>query len=179
MIHLLPNTYRAFYGAFHQLHPIQQQAVAPILAHNDLILQSATGSGKTEAVLAPCLERVICSGAKESILYIVPTRALAADLYRRFQVIVTERLKLGFAVRTGDIKQRGGGRPALLLTTPESLDVMLGSSNQDLCGFLARVRIVVIDEAHSFIYKYRGQQLVYLLHRLERRTGQSYRKRYI
>uniref|UniRef100_UPI004055B5C1 DEAD/DEAH box helicase n=1 Tax=Candidatus Electrothrix sp. TaxID=2170559 RepID=UPI004055B5C1 len=171
MIHLLPNTFRAFYGAFQQLHPIQQQAIEPILAHKDLILQSATGSGKTEAVLAPCIERVICSRANESILYIVPTRALAADLYRRFKTIITERLGLGFAIRTGDIKQRGGCSPALMLTTPESLDVMLGSSNQDLRGFLARVRIVIIDEAHSFIHQYRGRQLVYLLQRLERRIS--------
>ncbi|WPD24415.1 MAG: DEAD/DEAH box helicase [Candidatus Electrothrix scaldis] len=172
LINLLPNTYRAFYGTFRQLHPIQQQAVEPILAHKDLILQSATGSGKTEAVLAPCLERVISSGANEAVLYIVPTRALAADMYRRFKAIITERLGLGFAVRTGDLKLRGGGSPALLLTTPESLDVMLGSSNQDLRGFLARVRIVIIDEAHSFIHQYRGQQLVYLLQRLERRISQ-------
>ncbi|MCI5146849.1 MAG: DEAD/DEAH box helicase, partial [Candidatus Electrothrix sp. AR3] len=76
-----------------------------------------------------------------------------------------------FAIRTGDVKQRGGGSPALMLTTPESLDVMLGSSNQDLRGFLARVRTVIIDEAHSFIHQYRGRQLVYLLQRLERRIG--------
>ncbi len=172
MIHLLPNTYRAFYGAFQQLHPIQQQAIEPVLAQKDLILQSATGSGKTEAVLAPCIERIISSGSNESVLYIVPTRALAADIYRRFKSIVTERLGLGFAIRTGDVKQRGGGSPALMLTTPESLDVMLGSSNEDLRGFLARVRTVIIDEAHSFIHQYRGRQLVYLLQRLERRTGQ-------
>ncbi|MCI5163321.1 MAG: DEAD/DEAH box helicase, partial [Candidatus Electrothrix sp. AX5] len=126
MIHLLPNTYRAFYGAFQQLHPIQQQAIEPVLAQKDLIIQSATGSGKTEAVLAPCMERVISSGSNESVLYIVPTRALAADIYRRFKSIVTERLGLGFAIRTGDVKHTGGGSPALLLTTPGSLDVVLG-----------------------------------------------------
>ncbi|WLE97567.1 MAG: DEAD/DEAH box helicase [Candidatus Electrothrix communis] len=171
MILLLPNTYRAFYGAFQQLHPIQQQAIEPILAQKDLIIQSATGSGKTEAVLAPCMERVIRSGSNESILYIVPTRALAADIYRRFKSIITERLGLGFAIRTGDVKHTGGGSPTLMLTTPESLDVMLGSSNQDLRGFLTRVRTVIIDEAHSFIHQYRGRQLVYLLQRLERRIG--------
>ena len=58
MIHLLPDTYRAFYGAFHRLHPIQQQAVEPILAHKDLILQSATGSGKTTTVYS-CLRHII------------------------------------------------------------------------------------------------------------------------
>ncbi|MCI5165099.1 MAG: DEAD/DEAH box helicase [Candidatus Electrothrix sp. GM3_4] len=171
MIHLLPNTYRAFYGAFQQLHPIQQQAIEPVLAQKDLIIQSATGSGKTEAVLAPCMERVIRSGSNESVLYIVPTRALAADIHRRFKSIISERLGLGFAIRTGDVKHRGGGSPALVLTTPESLDVMLGSSNQDLRGFLSRVRTVIIDEAHPFIHQCRGRQLVYLLQRLERRIG--------
>lgn len=58
---LLPNTYRAFYGSFSGLHPLQQKAIEPILNKRDIILQSATGSGKTEAVLAPCLERIIHS----------------------------------------------------------------------------------------------------------------------
>src|SRR5918996_723838 len=55
----LPNTYRAFYGAFAALRPFQREVIQPILQGQDLILQAATGSGKTEAVLAPCLERVI------------------------------------------------------------------------------------------------------------------------
>ena len=52
----LPNTYRAFYGAFTALRPFQQQVIEPILQRQDLILQAVTGSGKTAAVLAPCLE---------------------------------------------------------------------------------------------------------------------------
>jgi Lhr-like helicase len=172
----LPNTFRAFYGAFVSLHTTQRQAVAPILSGHDLVLQSATGSGKSEAALAPCLERVISSGRKISVLYIIPTRALAMDLKRRFDSIITERLKLNLAIRTGDIKRTGGKRPDIMFTTPESLDVMLGSANADLKGFLFRVGIVIIDEVHPLIHQYRGRHLAYLFNRLERRTGRTLQK---
>jgi len=172
----LPNTFRTFYGAFPGLHPIQEQAIRPVLDNRDLIIQSATGSGKTEAVLAPCLERIISSGSTEAVLYIVPTRALAFDIQRRFASVLYERLGLHFAIRTGDLKRSGGGRPDVMLTTPESLDVMLGSANVDLRGFIQRVCTVIIDEVHPLIHQYRGRQLVYLLHRLERRIGQPLQK---
>ena len=106
----LPNTFRPFYGAFAGLRPVQIKAIAPILEGRDLIVQAATGSGKSEAVLAPALERVITSGRTHGVLYIIPTRALAKDLMRRFEPIITERLNLILAIRTGDIK-KGGTQP--------------------------------------------------------------------
>ena len=165
----LPNTYRAFYGSFTYLYPVQQQIIAPLLQGKDLVLQSATGSGKTEAVLAPCLERVIQGGRKRTVLYLVPTRALAVDLERRLAPIIA-RLELQMGLRTGDTKRPGGTRPDLLLTTPESLDVALGSANADTRGFVQRIGTVIIDEVHPLIYSYRGQQLSYLLRRLACRT---------
>jgi Lhr-like helicase/predicted RecB family nuclease len=173
---LLPNTFRAFYGAFAGLHPLQRQAIEPVLDNRDIILQSATGSGKTEAVLAPCLEQIMSSGRVHSAIYIVPTRALAFDIRRRFSRMLRERLGVRLEIRTGDVKSGGGSRPDIMLTTPESLDVMLGSNSADVRGFLERVRTVIIDEVHPFIYQYRGQQLVYLFHRLERRLGECLQK---
>ena len=172
----LPNTYRAFYGAFPALFPLQRQAIEPILQGKDLILQSQTGSGKTEAVLAPCFERVFLTKKTSRILYIVPTRALAFDLKRRLDPIITPRLGLSFGVRTGDIKRSGGHDPHLMITTPESLDVLLGSRNPDLREFVNEVGTVVIDEVHPFVYQYRGRQLSLLLERLERRTGKKVQK---
>jgi hypothetical protein len=145
--------------------------MGPILAGRDLVLQSATGSGKTEAVLAPCMERVIRSGRLDAVLYIVPTRALAVDLERRLAPVLVDRLGLQLGIRTGDLKRAGGGRPDLILTTPESLDVMMGSSNAEMQRFVQRVRTVVIDEVHPLLHQYRGKQLAYLLRRLERRGG--------
>jgi superfamily II DNA/RNA helicase/predicted RecB family nuclease len=167
----LPHTYRAFFGSFAQLHSVQQEAIEPLLAGRDLLLQAATGAGKTEGVLAPCLERMIQGGRKHALLYVVPARALAIDLERRLGGIVAERLGLRLGVRTGDVKRAGGQVPDLLLTTPESLDVMLGSGNADMRRFVQRVGTVVIDEVHSFMQNYRGWQLAYLLRRVERRMG--------
>jgi Lhr-like helicase len=165
----LPNTYRAFYGAFAVLRPFQHEVIPPILQGQDLILQAATGSGKTEAALAPCLERLIASGRAEAILYVVPTRALAQDLRRRLEPIIHERLGLRLGIRTGDAKRLPAGNADVLLTTPESLDVMLGSPNHDIRAFLQRVSVLIIDEVHQFIQGYRGRHLAYLVQRLERR----------
>jgi len=167
----LPNTFRAFYGAFPSLFPFQVQTIEPILQSRDLILQSRTGSGKTEAVLAPCLERVFMSKGMDRLVYVVPTRALAFDLKRRLSPIITPRLGLGLGVRTGDIKRKGGRTPHIMITTPESLDVLLGSRNPDLREFVSRISMAVIDEVHPLVHQYRGRQLALVLKRLERRTG--------
>ncbi|MCF8039177.1 MAG: DEAD/DEAH box helicase, partial [Desulfohalobiaceae bacterium] len=172
----LPNTFRAFYGAFQSLFPFQVKTIDPILQDRDLILQSGTGSGKTEGVLAPCLERVIMSGGRNRLLYVVPTRALAFDLKRRLAPIITPRLGLGLGVRTGDIKRRGGRTPHLMITTPESLDVLLGSRNPDLRECVSFIRMVIIDEVHPLVHQYRGRQLALVLQRLRRRTGRSLQK---
>ncbi|GLI34882.1 DEAD/DEAH box helicase [Desulforhabdus amnigena] len=173
---LLPNTYRTFYGSFSHLHSIQKEAIEPVLAGRDLVVQSATGSGKTEAVLAPCIEKVIRSKGADAVLYIVPTRALAIDLERRLAPILGQRLGLNFGIRTGDAKRTGGGHPHLMLTTPESLDVLMGSSNKELQRFVQRVRTVIIDEVHPLVHQYRGRQLACLLQRLERRIGAPVQK---
>jgi superfamily II DNA/RNA helicase len=167
---LLPHTYRAFYSSFLALRPVQRAAIRPVLEGRDLVLQAATAQGKTEAVLAPCLERLIREGRSWSVVYVVPTRALAQDLARRVQVAVCDRLGLRLAVRTGDSK-RGGALPDLLLTTPESLDVALGSQNAELRGLLRRTAVVILDEAHATAGQPRGVQLRALLSRLSRRTG--------
>jgi replicative superfamily II helicase len=64
----------------------------------------------------------------------------------------------------------------VLLTTPESLDVMLGSPNREVRAFRQRVRMLVIDEVHQFPQGYRGRHLSYLLQRLERRCRQRLQK---
>lgn len=167
----LPHTYRAFYGTFPALRPLQRATVGPLLAGRDLVLQAATASGKTEAVLAPCLERMIREERRWSAIYVVPTRALARDLARRLEGAVRERLGLTLAVRTGDRVRRGGELPDLILTTPESLDVALGSQNPARRASLARTGVVILDEAHASAGQPRGAQLRALLERLERRVG--------
>ena len=165
----LPNTYRAFYGAFPTLRPFQIEVITPLLQGHDLILQAATGSGKTEAVLAPCLERVLGPEGTTGVLYVVPTRALAQDLRRRLEPVLHDRLGLRLGLRTGDVKRLPGGSADVLLTTPESLDVMLGSPNREVRDLLQRVNVLIIDEVHQFLAGYRGRHLAYLVQRLARR----------
>jgi Lhr-like helicase len=168
-LHQLPNTYRAFYSAFSALRPFQSEVIAPLLQGHDLILQAATGSGKTEAVLAPCLERVLRADGAAGVLYVVPTRALAQDLRRRLEPVLHERLGLRLGLRTGDVKRLPGGTADVLLTTPESLDVMLGSPNREVRDLLQRVNVLIIDEVHQFLAGYRGRHLAYLVQRLAQR----------
>lgn len=172
----LPNTYRAFYGTFPALRAFQQEVILPVLNGQDVILQAATGSGKTEAVLAPCLERVLRSARAEAVLYVVPTRALVHDLRRRLQPLLHERLGVHLGIRTGDVKRLPGGQADLLLTTPESLDVMLGSANPEVRAFLEHVTMLVVDEVHQLIEGYRGRHLAYLVQRLEQRRQQRLQK---
>ena len=162
----LPNTYRAFYGSFEKLSSAQQQLIQPILNGQDIVLQAGTGSGKTEAILAPATEKIISDSKQASIIYIVPTRALALDMYRRIRPIY-KRLGIKAGIQTGDLKRKGGSQFRLLITTPESFDVLLGSQNIENHAFVKRTRFLIIDEVHTFLHHNRGKQLSYLCHRLQ------------
>lgn len=168
----LPNTYRVFFGQFSGLTAAQKALIQPILNAQDIVLQAGTGSGKTEAVLAPATERLLTATHPFTILYIVPTRALALDMNRRIKPIF-KRIGLKSGIRTGDGKTMQDGSPHLLILTPESLDVLLGSQNQDNKQFLNHVRIMIIDEVHVFLHEDRGHQLSYLRHRLTIQTKAS------
>jgi superfamily II DNA/RNA helicase len=165
----IPNTYRSFFGRFSSLTAAQKALIGPILEGRDVVLQAGTGSGKTEAVLAPATERLMTSLDPFTILYVVPTKALALDMNRRIAALYQPLgLKSGF--RTGDGKTARKGRPHLLILTPESLDVLIGSQNPENRYFLKQLRVMVIDEVHIFLQGERGEQLSYLRRRLEMQT---------
>ena len=85
----LAHTWSVFFAHHGNFTPIQQQAIPPILAGENTLISAATAAGKTEAALAPLLERHLFSASKLNasrptgltILYICPTRALVRDLY--------------------------------------------------------------------------------------------------
>ncbi len=159
---------QAFYGRFRSLRSIQEQCVESVLRGDDTLVVSPTGSGKTEAVLAPLIDRYrtfMTGAAGCTILYIVPNRALANDLERR----ITPALgNLGFEVgiRHGERNDLNRvKKPHVLITTPESLDVMLtGRNKKDVLG---SVKCVVLDEVHLTYNSQRGLQVSILLRRLE------------
>lgn len=159
----------AFYGKFSQLRECQQLALEPILSGKHLVLSSGTGSGKTEAVLAPLISRfwrqIITSDAP-AILYLTPTKALINDLHSRLSTPVHE-LHLRIGIRHGDRNDMNRKQmPHILLTTPESLEVMLSKTPFKLKSVLA----IVIDEAHAFYNTQRGFQLAILLGRMKKMT---------
>ncbi|MBS1811871.1 MAG: DEAD/DEAH box helicase [Acidobacteria bacterium] len=163
----LPHTWDALFARFGRFTEIQTQAIPPLLEGHNCVLVSATASGKTEAALAPLLETLkqnLKPLRQLSILYIVPTRALARDLARRLQQPL-EKLALTVQVKTGDEPALNSSRPpALLITTPESFDSLLANHPR----MLKDLRAVVIDELHIFDNTARGDQLRILLNRLRR-----------
>ncbi len=156
----------AFYGRFKDLRPSQREAIGPILNGFDVLLLSPTGSGKTEAVLAPLIQRYlpeIRSGKGCTILYITPTRALANDLFRRLGPCV-DRMNISVGIRHGeqnDLSHKQ--KPDVLITTPESLDVLLVSREPSITS----ARAIVLDEVHLTYNTQRGFQLGSLIKRLE------------
>lgn len=166
------ETGRAFYGRFATLQPAQRAAVEPLLAGEDVLVLSGTGTGKTEAVIAPCVQRyhpLAQGGTGPILLYVTPTRALANDLLRRLAAPL-ERLGLTAGIRHGernDLARRQ--KPDLLITTPESLDVLITAR----AASLRRIQAVTLDEIHLLYNTQRGFQTAMLLERLKRLIGRD------
>ena len=165
---------RAFFGRFQTLREVQRRSIPPILSGNNVLVTSATASGKTEAILAPLLARTRTRGRTTDrirMLLIAPTRALANDLAARVEVPL-DRLGLTWGRQTSDHRDKVR-QPFLLITTPESFDSMLVRNGQPRAGMavdhlLAGVLAALVDEAHLFDGSARGDQLCWLLGRLRR-----------
>ncbi|MBI4816701.1 MAG: DEAD/DEAH box helicase [Deltaproteobacteria bacterium] len=160
----LPRTAGVFFGRFSALTPIQASGVSPILEGRDVLLTAPTAGGKTEAYVAPIVERLLGSDrGRVHAIIVSPTRALANDLRRRLDTRL-EDLGVSFGRYTGEHKELLSRRlPELVITTPEALDSLLARRPEAL----KTVAAVVIDEIHVLDGTARGDQLRVLLHRLE------------
>jgi ATP-dependent Lhr-like helicase len=161
----LPRTWDAFFARHDNFTPVQIAAIPPILDGHNVIVSAPTASGKTEAAIAPLIERH-CSPDRPglALLYLTPTRALVADLLKRLSLPL-DALKLPLSVKTRDQNTFRPDRPSpLLITTPESLDSLLTSH----AHLLAKLRGVLLDELHLFDSTPRGDHLRVLLNRLRR-----------
>ncbi|MCA9969579.1 MAG: DEAD/DEAH box helicase [Anaerolineales bacterium] len=160
----LPHTWRLFFARHGGFTPVQLQAIPPIAAGQDALVVAATASGKTEAVLAPLLERLWPRLPRPGLhlLYICPTRALVRDLHTRLAPPLADAsIRLG--MKTGDAPLPAE-TPAILLTTPESTDSLLTRAPR----LFADLQAVVLDEIHLFDNTPRGDHLRCLLPRIER-----------
>jgi ATP-dependent Lhr-like helicase len=163
---------RSFFGRFANLRQIQQAAITPILRGENVLLLSSTGSGKTEAVVAPIVSRYLdffADTAGTVCVYVTPTRALANDLRSRLSQPLDE-LNVRLGIRHGDTKEtHKEKKPHLLITTPESLDVLLCQS----VPYLRTVQALIVDEIHLLYNTQRGFQLSVLFNRLEQHCGRK------
>lgn len=168
----LKHTWVPFFSRFGRLTQVQVATIPKILAGQNVVVISPAASGKTEAVVAPVIERILALPDFEpnrlSILYISPTRALVNDLYRRLASPIEYlkfNLEIDLARKTGDRPKFTEKKPPfLLLTTPESFDSML-------CRFpkvFTQLAAVILDELHLLDNTPRGDQLRILLNRLRR-----------
>ncbi len=171
----MPRAWSAFFSGFGRLTTVQRAAIPKIIKGQDILLCSATASGKTEAVCAPLIERNIDRTTPWKILYVTPTRALVNDLYARLANPLRE-LGLLVARRTGDHHDMSCERAQIILTTPESFDSLMCRGKNAAGHILADTVAVVLDEIHLLYGSARGEQVRWLLQRLRKLKKQAFAK---
>ena len=151
----------------------QLEMLAAARAGNHALLVAPTGAGKTLAGFLPTLvELAEDPGEGLHTLYISPLKALAVDVQRNLLNPIAEMgLDIRVETRTGDTPSDRKARqrvkpPHILLTTPESLSLLLSYPDAD--RLLGSLRTVVIDEVHAFAAGKRGDLLALSLARLQR-----------
>ena len=160
------------------LRPLQEHAIGPVLNGDHVLLLAPTAGGKTEAAVFPLLSRMLTERWRGlSVLYVCPIKALLNHLEARLRdygALVGRRVALwhgdvGAARRRAILRER----PDLLLTTPESIEVMLVSSRSDPRVLFADLKAVVVDELHAFAGDDRGWHLLAVLERVRRLAGRE------
>jgi len=150
----------------------QREMMAAARAGRHALLVAPTGSGKTLAGFLPSLVELVDRPTDTlHTIYVSPLKALAVDVQRNLLDPIGEMgLDIRVETRTGDTPSDRKARqrvkpPQMLLTTPESLSLLL--SYPDSFTMLADVRTIVIDEVHAFATQKRGDLLALCLARLQ------------
>lgn len=153
------------------LRPVQEQAGVVLLEGMNTVVLAPTAGGKTEAAMFPTLSNLL-GDLVDSVgaLYVAPIRALLNNQAERLGQY-TEMVGLRRFVWHGDTpayeRRKFLKEPTeLLMTTPESLEVMLISKRVDAAALFAELRVVIIDEVHAMAGTDRGAHLMSVIERL-------------
>ncbi|WP_409060037.1 ATP-dependent helicase [Streptomyces sp. SYP-A7185] len=181
-----PATRSWFTGAFSAPTSAQAGAWKAIGEGSDVLVVAPTGSGKTLAAFLAALDQLASTPPPADpkkrcrVLYVSPLKALAVDVERNLRSPLTgirqESVRLGLAepevrvgIRSGDTppaerRSLATRPPDILITTPESLFLMLTSAARDA---LAGIETVILDEVHAVAGTKRGAHLALSLERLD------------
>src|ERR1051325_3467027 len=157
---------------FSILTAIQKKALPVIARKVNCLLVAPTGSGKTEAAVMPVFTMLSHSKGEAGMIraiYITPLRALNNDVLRRI-VRYAESEGLRVEIRHGDTTAAAKRKivdnpPDILITTPESLAVVLTS--EKMLAALKALEYVIVDEVHELVPSERGSHLSLSLERLQ------------
>ncbi|MHB9758364.1 ATP-dependent helicase [Streptomyces sp. BYX5S] len=181
-----PATRGWFTGAFSAPTSAQAGAWKAIGEGSDVLVVAPTGSGKTLAAFLAALDQLASTPPPADpkkrcrVLYVSPLKALAVDVERNLRSPLTgirqEAVRLGLpepevkvGIRSGDTppaerRALATRPPDILITTPESLFLMLTSATRDA---LAGIETVILDEVHAVAGTKRGAHLALSLERLD------------
>src|SRR3954449_4965997 len=166
-----PETRAWFERNFAAPTPAQEQGWPAIAAGGHVLIQAPTGSGKTLAAFLSGIDRLNREPrAGLRLLYVSPLKALNYDVERNLRgPLAGLQSELRVAVRTGDTPQKERAAmlrepPDILITTPESLFLLLTSRAREL---LRSVETLILDEVHAVAGTKRGAHLALSVERLE------------
>lgn len=158
------------------LRPVQALTIDAVLDGCNAVVLAPTAGGKTEASMFPVLSRILTESLRPvSALYVCPIRALLNNQEERLssyaRMVGLEAFKWHGDVADSRKKRFREAPSHILMTTPESLEVMMISERTDAKSLLTGLSTVIIDEVHAFAADDRGAHLASLLERLVAMTG--------
>lgn len=145
-------------------YPHQLEMVEKVSSGQSILLLAPTGAGKTLSGFLPSLiDLTDTPRTGLHTLYLSPIKALVVDIARNLEVPISEMgLPISFETRTGDTPQAKRNRqhflpPNMLMTTPESLELMLTWPGAE--KLFGNLKMIIIDEIHAFSGTKRGDLL--------------------
>jgi ATP-dependent Lhr-like helicase len=169
-----PQVRNWFTRSFERPTEAQAQAWPAIAGGHNVLVSAPTGSGKTLAAFLWGLDRLVADPERGRLVYVSPLKALSYDVEKNLRAPLKGiGGEISVAIRTGDTPQKERQAmlrtpPDVLITTPESLYLMLTSRARE---FLAETDSVIVDEIHAVARTKRGAHLALTLERLEHLAG--------